>query len=136
MTDKDKLMSANDVTYLPGSVFEPGEQALRALVAKIETRRASRPAWEINRAEQLELARLAANYLRARGVRLFGSLARGQAPGVHSDFDFAVEGLPWEAFLGSLGTLLQILPLPVDLVELESAPPELRERILKEGILL
>ena len=108
-------------------------------MAEIEQRLANSPAWEMNRSEQMELARLAANYLRARGaeqVRLFGSLARGQTPGVHSDFDFAVDGLPSENFLGALGTLLQIMPLPVDLVEMESAPQWLQERILQEGVLL
>lgn len=66
----------------------------------------------------------------------FGSLARGRTPGVHSDFDLAVEGLPSNAYLGSLGRLLQLLPLPVDLVELASAPRALRERILREGLLI
>jgi predicted nucleotidyltransferase len=132
-------MNTNSATYLSDRAFEACEQSLRSMAAAVEDRLANRPAWEMSRAEQMELARLAADYLRARGavrVRLFGSLARGRPPGVHSDFDFAVEGLPPESFLGALGTLLQILPLPVDLVEMESAPPELRERILKEGILL
>ena len=82
---------------------------------------------------------VAADYLRAQGARrvwLFGSLAKGRKPGVHSDFDFAVEGLPAERFLGSLGWLLQKLPRPVDLVEMESASDFLRERILADGLLL
>ena len=48
---------------------------------------------------------------------LFGSLAKGRRPTVHSDFDFAVEGLPADQFFGSVGHLLQILPRPVDVVE-------------------
>jgi predicted nucleotidyltransferase len=81
----------------------------------------------------------AARFLRQQGaarVWLFGSLARGRRPTVHSDFDFAVEGLPGERFLGCLGRLLQVLPRSVDLVELESCPAFLRWRILDEGILL
>ena len=114
-------------------------QPLRAATAAAEQRLAGRPPWKMSPQEQMQLAGLAADYLRARGaarVRLFGSLARGRAPGVHSDFDLAVEGLPPHAFLGCLGTLLQLLPLPVDLVELESASPPLRERIMREGIAL
>ncbi len=83
--------------------------------------------------------RHAAEYLRSQGagrVWLFGSLAGGRRPTVHSDFDFAVEGLPGERFLGCLGHLLQVLPRSVDLVELESCSRFLRERILTEGILL
>ena len=70
----------------------------------------------------------------ANRVWLFGSVAKGQMLGVHSDFDFATEGLPPERYFGCLGALLQRLPLPVDLVELESASETLRQRVLAEGI--
>lgn len=84
-----------------------------------------------------EYIRLAARFLRDQGattVWLFGSLAKGRRPTVHSDFDFAVEGLPADRFFGSVGRLLQILPRPVDIVELESCAPLLREQILEHGI--
>ena len=83
--------------------------------------------------------RLAARFLREQGassVWLFGSLAKGRKPTAHSDFDFAVEGLPADRFFGSVGQLLQILPRPVDVVELETCPPLLREQILEHGIIV
>ena len=83
--------------------------------------------------------RLAARFLREQGARrvwLFGSLAKGRRPTVHSDFDFAVEGLPGDRLFGSVGHLLQILPRPVDVVEFESCPTLLREQILEHGIVL
>jgi predicted nucleotidyltransferase len=83
--------------------------------------------------------RLAARFLREQGAKrvwLFGSLAKGRRPTVHSDFDFAVEGLPADRFFGSVGHLLQVLPRPVDIVEFESCPPLLREQILQHGIVL
>ena len=83
--------------------------------------------------------RLAARFLREQGARrvwLFGSLAKGRRPTVHSDFDFAVEGLPSDRLFGSVGHLLQILPRPVDIVEFESCPTLLREQILEHGIVL
>lgn len=83
--------------------------------------------------------RLAAKFLREQGARkvwLFGSLAKGRRPTVHSDFDFAVEGLPAERLFGSVGHLMQILPRPVDVVEFERCPPLLREQILEHGIIL
>src|SRR6185369_12679143 len=86
-----------------------------------------------------EYIRLAARYLREQGARrvwLFGSLAKGRRPRVHSDFDFAVEGLPGDRLFGSVGHLLQILPRPVDIVEFESCPSLLREQILEHGIVL
>ena len=82
---------------------------------------------------------LAARFLQKQGatrVWLFGSLAKGRRPTVHSDFDFAVEGLPADRLFGSVGHLLQILPRPVDVVEVESCPPLLRQQILEHGILL
>jgi len=93
----------------------------------------------VNREEQLAVAAEAAHFLYARGahrVWLFGSIAKGRRLGVHSDFDFATEGLPTESYLNCLGTLLQKLPLPLDLVELESASEFLRQRIMSEGIFL
>ncbi|MDO8545165.1 MAG: nucleotidyltransferase domain-containing protein [Opitutaceae bacterium] len=118
------------------STFADAE-ALREAVAAVEERLAGRPATAMSHEEQHHLSRLAASYLHTRGaVRVwwFGSLARGRPAGVHTDFDFAVEGLPAAAFFGSLGTLLQVMPLPVDLVEVETAPPALRARIFREGI--
>ena len=82
---------------------------------------------------------LAAKFLREQGARkvwLFGSLAKGRRPTVHSDFDFAVEGLPSDRLFGSVGHLLQILPRPVDIVEFETCSTLLREQILEHGIVL
>ena len=70
----------------------------------------------------------------ARRVWLFGSLAKGRKPGVHSDFDFAVEGLPPEKLFGCMGHLLQKLPRPVDIVEMECASEFLASRVREEGI--
>src|SRR5216684_3614289 len=83
--------------------------------------------------------RLAAQFLRRQGaakVWLFGSLAKGRRPTVHSDFDFAVEGLPGDRLFGSVGHLLQVLPRPVDIVQLESCSSLLRQQVLEHGILL
>jgi predicted nucleotidyltransferase len=82
---------------------------------------------------------LAVRFLKRQGARrvwLFGSLAKGRKPTVHSDFDFAVEGLPGDLLFGTVGYLLQVLPRPVDIVEVESCPNLLREQILQHGILL
>jgi predicted nucleotidyltransferase len=83
--------------------------------------------------------RLAARFLREQGAKrvwLFGSLAKGRRPTVHSDFDFAVEGLPGDKLFGSVGHLLQVLPRDVDVVEFESCPPLLRQQILEHGIII
>jgi predicted nucleotidyltransferase len=86
-----------------------------------------------------EHIQLAGHFLRKQGaakVWLFGSLAKGRQPTVHSDFDFAVEGFPGDRLFGSIGHLLQVLPRPVDIVEIESCSPLLRQQILEHGILL
>lgn len=82
---------------------------------------------------------IAAKFLTEQGAKrvwLFGSLAKGIFPSPHSDFDFAVEGLPGDRLFGSVGHLLQILSRPVDIVNLEGCPPLLRDQILGKGILL
>lgn len=55
---------------------------------------------------------------------------------VHSDFDFAVEGLPGDRLFVSVGHLLQILPRPVDVLEFENCTVLLREQIIEHGIIL
>jgi uncharacterized protein len=70
----------------------------------------------------------------ARRVWLFGSLAHG---GFHerSDIDLAAEGLPPGHELFLAGAELDDLasPFRVELVPLEDARPEVRERILSRG---
>ena len=81
----------------------------------------------------------AARHLRAEGaarVWLFGSLAKGRKPGIHSDFDFGVEGLPGDKLFGCVGHLLQKLPRPVDVVEMERASDFFVSRIREEGFVL
>src|SRR5437667_2996412 len=108
-------------------------------VRRPESFRGWHRAHAINREKQLAVAAEAARLLHRAGAKrvwLFGSVAKGRRLGVHSDFDFATEGLPPERYFGCLGALLQRLPLPVDLVELESASEMLRQRVLAEGMIL
>ena len=89
--------------------------------------------------EDREAVEFAARHLRAEGaarVWLFGSLAKGRKPGVHSDFDFAVDGLPGDKLFGCVGHLLQKLPRPVDVVEMERVSDFLVSRIRAEGFVI
>jgi predicted nucleotidyltransferase len=65
-------------------------------------------------------------------VLLFGSLAVGGSHG-GSDVDLAVSRLKPEQYFSALGELMAVFEAPVDLVDLESAPVSLRERIEAEG---
>lgn len=69
----------------------------------------------------------------ARRVVLFGSLARGDAT-ERSDVDLAVEGLEPTAFFPAIADLTGLFDSPVDLVEIERAPPSLLARLELEGI--
>ncbi len=69
----------------------------------------------------------------ARRVVLFGSFARGDSR-ESSDVDIAVEGLDGARYFTAMSELSGLLASPVDLVELESAQPSLRERIAFEGV--
>lgn len=93
-------------------------------------------------AVDLAEARLRAHarkFLPEAKIWLFGSRAKQKARR-RSDFDLAVElkvGSP-ETALTDFETAVQSDPeiiYPVDVVDLRNAPPELRERILNEGVL-
>lgn len=69
-----------------------------------------------------------------RQVYVFGSLA-GQSPWhSRSDIDLAVEGLAPDKYIPALSTLWELLPegLELDLITLETAPPELVARVKGE----
>jgi len=86
------------------------------------------------RAEILSLARQHG----ARSVRIFGSVARGEA-GPDSDVDFLVEMEPGRTLLdmgGLLMDLREVLGRDVDVVTERSLNPRIRERVLKEVIAL
>lgn len=73
---------------------------------------------------------------RPRRVLLFGSRARGEGRPT-SDFDLAFEGVEdaraWQAF--RLDQIYEPVCLfPLDLVRLETAPPELQDEIRKDAV--
>jgi len=75
---------------------------------------------ELNR-----LIQQAAAVLRAAGARevyIFGSVAAGTL-GEDSDIDMAVSGLPPEKFFDAMGRAGDLLPRPLDLVDLDEASP-------------
>ena len=82
-----------------------------------------------------EILRLAAQY-RTRDVRVFGSVARGEATDA-SDVDFLVTPQPGCSLFdlgGLLEDLRELLGCPVDLVTEDGLKPRLRERVLREAI--
>ena len=82
--------------------------------------------------ERKALAKQAAAHLYAHGARrvwVFGSIARSRRQDERSDIDLAVEGLPRSDYVRRLGEVMALTGLPVDLVELETASPQLRQHI-------
>lgn len=71
----------------------------------------------------------------AQRVWVFGSFAQGPFD-EHSDLDLATEGLPPHHYFTVRAALSEVCPVRFDLVELERAPPALREEILAHGRLL
>ncbi|KAF0244125.1 MAG: DNA polymerase beta domain-containing protein [Planctomycetota bacterium] len=74
----------------------------------------------------------------ARNVRVFGSVARGEAD-ASSDVDFLVDMEPGRSLL-DLGALLMdlqaLLGLRVDVATLASLKDRIRPQVLKEAVLL
>jgi len=90
---------------------------------------------EILKAKREEILRIARKH-GVRSIRVFGSVARGEAD-EKSDVDFLIEvtgpTTPW--FPGGLvADLEQLLRRRVDVVEPEGLYQPLREQILKEAI--
>jgi len=71
----------------------------------------------------------------ARNMRLFGSLARGDATD-QSDIDFLVDMEPGRSLLdlgGMVMDLRDLLGVNVDVVTEKSLRPSMRERVLREA---
>jgi uncharacterized protein len=84
---------------------------------------------------RLEILRLAAQY-GARNIRIFGSVARGEAD-EHSDVDFLVEMEPGRSLFdmgGLLMDLRELLGREVDVVTERGLKERIRDRVLREAI--
>jgi predicted nucleotidyltransferase len=74
----------------------------------------------------------------ARNIRVFGSVARGEAD-AQSDIDFLVDLEPGRSLLdlgGLLMDLQDLLGQNVDVVTERGLKPRIRERVLNEAIML
>ena len=95
------------------------------------------PTIETLKARREDILRLAAQY-GARNVRVFGSVARGEA-GSGSDVDFVVAFDPDRSLFdhgGLLMDLQELLGCKVDVISERGMRPRVRERILKEAVSL
>jgi predicted nucleotidyltransferase len=85
--------------------------------------------------QRLVILRLAAQY-GARNVRVFGSVARGEADD-RSDVDFLVEMEPGRSLFdmgGLLMDLRELLGRNVDVFTEHGLKPRIRERVLREVV--
>jgi len=82
-----------------------------------------------------EILRIAARH-GARNVRVFGSVARGEADAA-SDIDFLVEMEPGRSILDMGGLLMDLQDLlgrKVDVATERGLKPRLRDRVLREAV--
>ena len=82
-----------------------------------------------------EVLRLAAEH-GARNVRVFGSVARGEADAT-SDLDFLIELEPGRNLLDMGGWLMDLQSLlgrPVDVISEKGLRPSIRARVLREAV--
>ena len=85
--------------------------------------------------KRTEILSLADRYS-VRSIRVFGSVARGQADAA-SDVDFLVELGPQVSVLdlgGFLVELQQLLGCKVDVVTVNGLRPRIRQRVLEEAV--
>lgn len=89
----------------------------------------------ILKARREEILQIAARH-GARNVRLFGSVARGEADET-SDIDLVVEFDPDRSLLDHAGLWLdlqELLGYKVDVVSERGIKPRIRERVLREAV--
>jgi len=87
------------------------------------------------RAKREDILRLAARH-GARNIRIFGSVARGDA-GPDSDLDVLVDMEPGRSLFdmgGLLTDLQELLGCPVDIVTEKGLRERIRDRVLKEAV--
>ena len=87
------------------------------------------------RAKREDILRLAARH-GARNIRIFGSVARGDA-GPDSDLDVLVDMEPGRSLFdmgGLLMDLQDLLGCPVDVVTEKGLRERIRDRVLKEAV--
>ena len=85
------------------------------------------------RAEAAAAARVLKEEFAATRVRLFGSLARGDADDGF-DIDLAVEGVEPKRFFSAWAAAGLKLTRRFDLIDLADAPPLLRQRVEEDGV--
>lgn len=87
--------------------------------------------------KKVEILKLADKH-GARNIRVFGSVARGEAD-EESDIDFLVDMEPGRSLLdmgGLLMDLRELLGCEVDVVTVRALKPRIRDRVLREAIAL
>ena len=90
---------------------------------------------ELVRAKREDILRLAAGH-GARNVRIFGSVARGEA-GPDSDVDFLVDLEPGRSLMDLGGLLMDLQDLlggKVDVVTEKGLRARIRDRVLREAV--
>jgi len=90
---------------------------------------------EVLKAKRAEILRLAALH-GARNVRIFGSVARGEAD-AESDVDVLVDMEPGRSLLDLAGVLVdleELLGCKVDVVTERGLRERIRERVLQEAV--
>ena len=92
---------------------------------------------ELLRTKREEILRIAAKY-GASNVRIFGSVARGEAD-EQSDIDLLVDLEPKRSLLDLAGLLVdleELLGCKVDVVPEDSLRKHIKDRVLKEAVAL
>ena len=111
--------------YHPREAFRKRRAETRVEVAK-RRRRAY--------AAALKAAELLKTKFGAKEVILFGSLARRGSFTLYSDIDLAERGIPSDSYLTAMDTVLYLdKEFKIDLVELDTCLPAMREEIESEG---
>jgi predicted nucleotidyltransferase len=102
---------------------------------QLEKRQRWEQRYHLGRAIAKQASGILKQEFHADRVVLFGSMLSEQQVHGRSDVDLAVWGLKPQDYFRALGQLLSLNPdIPVDLLEVETAPARIREQIETQGL--
>ncbi len=124
-------LTALDLSREELKKYHPREAVRRRRAkTRVEVAKRRRRAYAV----ALKAAKLLKTKFGAKEVILFGSLARRGGFTLYSDIDLAARGIPSDRYLTAMDTVLYLdADFKIDLVDIETCLPAMREEIEKEG---
>ena len=124
--------TAFDLSPQERRAYKPDKMIkLRTIEEKLKIKTHSQTGWVLAR----KAAKLLKSEFGAEKVFLFGSLLHESSFTLWSDIDLSASGIAADKYYAAVAAVSDLSsPTRIDLIDLESCRPSLRDTILKEGV--